>query len=105
MQAKKRGKFLGGAATAFVAAARAFPAQNATAHGLDFPLVDYHIHLTPRFSLEDAVALSKERGVKFGIAEHAGAKENQYTGILTNDQELRQWNATPEGTPGPKAVK
>jgi histidinol phosphatase-like PHP family hydrolase len=105
MHVNSRRQFLGGAASAFVAAARAFPAQNTTAHGLDFPLVDYHIHLTPGFSLEDAVALSKERGVKFGIAEHAGAKENQYAGILTNDQELRHWIANLDGKPVYKGVQ
>ena len=41
-------------------------------------MVDYHVHLNDSFSLDAAVAFSKKLNVKFGIAEHAGAKENQY---------------------------
>jgi histidinol phosphatase-like PHP family hydrolase len=63
------------------------------------PLVDYHVHLNSSFSLDDALALSKERGVKFGIAEHIGGRENNYRNILTNDAELRGWIARLEGKP------
>jgi histidinol phosphatase-like PHP family hydrolase len=38
-----------------------------------FPLIDYHVHLTEEFTIDDAVALSRERGVKFGIVDHPGA--------------------------------
>jgi histidinol phosphatase-like PHP family hydrolase len=62
-------------------------------------LVDYHVHLNDRFTLEDAVALSQKRGVKFGIAEHIGTRENQYRGIRSNDAELEQWINTLEGKP------
>jgi len=63
------------------------------------PLVDYHVHLTDRFTLDDAVALSKQRGVKFGIVEHIGTRENQYRGICSNDAELEQWINRLEGKP------
>jgi len=104
MRTNTRREFLGGAAT-FFAAARALPAGKETAEGLNFPIVDYHFHLTPQFSLEDAVALSKERGVKFGIAEHAGFKENHYPSILSNDADLQQWIARLEGQPVFKGVQ
>jgi len=39
---------------------------------VDFPLVDYHVHLSRSLSIERAVELSKKRGVKFGIVEHPG---------------------------------
>jgi len=39
---------------------------------MDFPLIDYHVHLTDQFTIEMAVNLSAERGVKFGIVEHPG---------------------------------
>ena len=48
-----RRRFLGGAASAFLAASRAFAAKAEA----DLPLVDYHVHLNPTFSLEDALAL------------------------------------------------
>ncbi|MHC4075332.1 MAG: hypothetical protein ACYSRZ_02820 [Planctomycetota bacterium] len=38
----------------------------------DFPLVDYHVHLTRKFTIEKAVELSKKLGIKFGIVEHPG---------------------------------
>jgi len=38
----------------------------------DFPIVDYHVHLSGRFNIERAVELSKKRGIKFGIVEHPG---------------------------------
>jgi histidinol phosphatase-like PHP family hydrolase len=55
--------------------------------------VDYHVHLNPQFTLDDALALSRRTNVKFGIAEHAGTKENQYASIATNDGDLRRWIA------------
>ena len=73
--------------------------------GLGFPLVDFHVHLNPSFSLENAVALSKETGVKFGIAEHAGTKENHYPSIASNDRELEQWIAKLDGQPVYKGIQ
>jgi histidinol phosphatase-like PHP family hydrolase len=37
-----------------------------------FPVADYHVHLSPELSIEQAVALGKERGVHIGILEHPG---------------------------------
>jgi len=37
-----------------------------------FPVADYHVHLSPTLSIEQAVALGKERGVQIGILEHPG---------------------------------
>ena len=37
-----------------------------------FPLVDYHVHLTERFTIDRAVELSRKCNVKFGIVEHPG---------------------------------
>ncbi len=84
-----RRQFLGGMA-ALAGGAAAAPA---------FPLVDYHVHLNPSFSLDDAIALSRKTNVKFGIAEHAGTKENVYRAIMTNDRELGAWIARLDGKP------
>ena len=99
MPTHSRRQFLGGGLSAFFVKPLAAQDGHVTPGGLDFPLVDYHVHLTPSFSLDDAVALSKQRGVKFGIAEHAGKKENHYPGILSNDQELGRWIAMLDGKP------
>jgi hypothetical protein len=53
----------------------------------DFPLVDCHVHLD-NSTVDQVVALSAERKVKFGIVEHAGTKENVYPVVLSNDGEL-----------------
>jgi len=38
----------------------------------DFPVTDYHVHLSPTLTIEQALALGKERGVQLGILEHPG---------------------------------
>ena len=86
-----RRQFLGGAAAALAAAVSA-QSQNAAGYGLDFPIVDYHVHLNS-LAVEQVVAASQERGVKFGILEHAGTKENEYPIVLSNDAELQAWIA------------
>ena len=49
------------------------------------PLVDLHVH--PDKSTVDAiVALSREQGVKYGMVEHAGTRENVYPRVLSNDE-------------------
>ena len=52
-----------------------------------FPLVDLHVHLD-NSTVDQVLALSAGRGVKFGIVEHAGTKENVYPVVLSSDQEL-----------------
>lgn len=46
-----------------------------------FNLIDYHVHLTDRFTIEKAVEISKNIHVKFGIVEHPGMR----AGINTNN--------------------
>jgi len=70
-----------------------------------FPLVDYHVHLDKLVTLEKALQLSKERGVKFGIVEHAGTKENRYPGLLSSDEDLKRYIAMLEGKPVFKGVQ
>jgi histidinol phosphatase-like PHP family hydrolase len=101
---QSRREFLGGAAALFTAA-RALPAGKEPASGLSFPVVDYHVHLNPNLSLDEALAISKQRGVKFGIAEHAGTKENHYPTILSTDKDIEGWTARLEGKPVFKGVQ
>jgi histidinol phosphatase-like PHP family hydrolase len=52
----------------------------------------------PDKSTVDAiVALSNEQGVKYGMVEHAGTKENVYPRVLSNDGELLSWTRELEG--------
>jgi histidinol phosphatase-like PHP family hydrolase len=76
-----------------------------TADDLGFPLVDYHAHLDDVVTLEKALQLSKERGVKFGIVEHAGTKANRYPGLLSTDEDLKRYIAKLEGKPVYKGIQ
>ena len=39
-----------------------------------YPLVDFHIHLKGGLTIEEAVALSRRNGIKYGIAANCGLK-------------------------------
>lgn len=73
-------------ATAAEALARIDP------QGLDFPLIDFHVHLD-KSTIELVAEVGRQRGVKFGIVEHAGSKENVYPKVLSNDAELKEYLA------------
>ncbi|MCX6902482.1 MAG: hypothetical protein NTW03_03155 [Verrucomicrobia bacterium] len=70
----------------------------------DFPLVDFHVHLD-NSTLEKALVLSRERGIKFGIVEHAGTKENKYPVVLSDDAALKRYLAMLDGQPVFKGVQ
>ena len=69
-----------------------------------FPSVDLHVHLD-NSTIDKVLELSRERGLKFGIVEHAGTKENQYATLLSNDAELRRYLAMLEGKPVFKGIQ
>jgi histidinol phosphatase-like PHP family hydrolase len=80
---------MGGAAAALASAALPVGAQT-NPSGLDFPIEDYHVHLNT-LTIDQVVAISKERGVKYGILEHCGTKDNEYPIVLSNDKDLLGW--------------
>ena len=49
-------------------------------------MFDYHVHLSPTLSIDQALALGKERGVQIGILEHPGAGYP-----INTDAELQQY--------------
>ena len=51
-----------------------------------FPVADYHVHLSPTLTIEQAVQLGKERGVGIGILEHPGPGYK-----IQNDADLKQY--------------
>ncbi|MBM4030895.1 MAG: hypothetical protein FJ291_03820, partial [Planctomycetes bacterium] len=63
---------------------------------MDLPLVDWHVHLD-NSTIDKVAELARERGVTFGIVEHAGTKENKYPVVLSNDEELGRYLAMLEG--------
>jgi histidinol phosphatase-like PHP family hydrolase len=71
-------------------------AAGAATPPLKVPLVDFHVH-PDNSTIEKIVTLSAERGVKFGLVEHAGTKENEYPVVLSDDAGLLDWIAKLEG--------
>ncbi|MBZ5591127.1 MAG: hypothetical protein LAP39_02755 [Acidobacteriia bacterium] len=69
------------------------------------PRVDYHAHPEIGMTVDRAVAISKERGVKFGLLQHAGIKESDYPDLVSNDDELKAWIHQLEGKPVFKGVQ
>ena len=68
------------------------------------PTIDFHVHLD-NSTLDKVVELSRERGIKFGIVEHAGTKENQYPTVLSNDAELSRYLEMLDGKPVFKGIQ
>ena len=65
-----------------------------TAEGL--PLLDLHVH-PDKSTVDEIVALSRKQGVKYGMVEHAGTRENVYPRVLSNDEELLSWTGELDG--------
>jgi histidinol phosphatase-like PHP family hydrolase len=51
-----------------------------------FPVADYHVHLSPQLSIEQALQLGKERQVQIGILEHPGPSYK-----IQTDADLKQY--------------
>ncbi len=79
-------------------------AELTTPAGLDIPLVDLHVHLD-NSTIDNVLEISRLRGVRFGIVEHAGTKENKYPVVLSSDGELRRYLAMLEGKPVYRGVQ
>ena len=61
-----------------------FSRSIAAAGGEGFPLMDLHCHLTPTFTIDHVMEISKKTGVQFGIMEHPG-------GAVSDDAGLRRF--------------
>lgn len=68
------------------------------------PRLDLHVHLD-NSTIDKVVELSLELGVRFGIVEHAGTKENVYPVVLSNDEELGRYLAMLDGKPVYRGVQ
>lgn len=66
----------------------------------DFPVIDFHAHLAGDFPLEKALERAKERGVKFGIVEHAGSGRS-----ISNNDEMKRYLAYLAGQPVYKGIQ
>jgi histidinol phosphatase-like PHP family hydrolase len=85
---------LTGALAAFPFAGLAAQDPPATRAGLDFPIVDFHVHVEGATTIEHVLQLARQRRVKVGIAEHGGVGEGMKT-----DEDMRQYLARWAGKP------
>ena len=51
-----------------------------------FPVADLHVHLSDQLSIQQAVALGKQRGIQIGIVEHPGPGYR-----INTDADLKQY--------------
>ena len=82
------------AALATLPSARLLTQAAGAAQGLDFPIVDYHVHVEGSMTIERVLELARERGVKVGVAEHGGVGEGMKT-----DEDMRRYLARWAGKP------
>lgn len=59
-----------------------------------FPLIDFHVHLKGGLTIEEAVALSRRNGIKYGIAANCGLKFP-----ITDDRGIEEFIKSLKGRP------
>ncbi len=67
---------------------------------LGFPLIDFHAHVEENMTLERALELARQRGVKLGIAEHGGCHEG-----MKDDGEMKRYIERLAGQPVYKGMQ
>lgn len=85
------------------------PVARKTSSGCDYPMrggvpaVDYHVHIGDQISVDRAVSLAGQRGLKFGLLQHAGVKGHGYA--VSDDGELEAWIRSLDGKPVFKGIE
>jgi hypothetical protein len=74
--------------------ADAIDAEIARLKQAGFPLVDFHIHLKGGLTIEEAVALSRQSGIRYGIAANCGLKFP-----ITDDRGIERYVQSLKGQP------
>jgi hypothetical protein len=59
-----------------------------------FPLIDFHVHLKGGLTIEEAVALSRRNGIRYGIAANCGLKFS-----ITDDRGIEEFIKSLKGQP------
>jgi histidinol phosphatase-like PHP family hydrolase len=87
---------VGAAGTLFTAPCclRAWAEDAHASNDLGFPLIDFHAHIEGSLTLESALELARQRGVKLGIAEHGGCHE-----AMKNDDDMKRYIDRLSGQP------
>lgn len=97
------------ASTAGVLSMAVGPIARRTSIECDYPMrdgvpeVDYHVHIGDPISVERAVSVAGQRGLKFGLLQHAGTKGHGYA--VSDDGELDTWIRSLDGKPVFKGIE
>jgi hypothetical protein len=67
------------------------------------PRVDYHVHIGDEITVEHAVQVAGERGIRFGLLQHAGVKGHGYA--VSDDAQLSGWLRSLDGLPVFKGIE
>jgi hypothetical protein len=57
----------------------------------EFPLVDLHVHLTPNFTIDRVMEISRKTGVQFGTVVNPGGGVNDDTGLKRFIESLKPY--------------
>jgi hypothetical protein len=61
-------------------------------------LTDFHAHVDAAPTLDQLFGIAHQRGVRFGVVEHAGNRnDHHYRGLLANDDDLDRYLARLDG--------
>ena len=69
-------------------------------------MVDFHAHIDAAPTLEQLFEIARQRGVKFGVVEHAGnPNDHHYRGLIKNDADMDSHLARLAGKPCFKGIQ
>lgn len=69
-------------------------------------MVDFHTHVDAAPSLDELFAVARQRGVRFGVVEHAGnPNDHHYRGLIANDEAMDRYLARLAGKPCYKGIQ
>jgi histidinol phosphatase-like PHP family hydrolase len=69
-------------------------------------LVDFHAHIDAAPSLDELFGIARQRGVKFGVVEHAGnPNDHHYRGLIANNDDMDRYLARLAGKPCFKGIQ
>ena len=67
------------------------------------PQIDTHVHIGDDVTIDRAIEISRRRGIKFGLLQHAGEKGHGFA--ISDDASLEAWLRSLEGKPVFKGIE
>ncbi|HEV2444557.1 MAG TPA: hypothetical protein VGS58_01490 [Candidatus Sulfopaludibacter sp.] len=100
---RSRREFLLIGASATLSKLTATPAADDVPVRDGIPWVDYHVHIGDEVSVDQAIRIAKQRGMKFGLLQHAGVRGHGFA--VSDDETLNAWVRSLEGKPVFKGIE